>query len=228
MFYQIIKRAFDLLLSLASLIVLSPVLLLTALGIKLSSKGPILYQSERIGLNGKPFNMLKFRSMHMKREDAKEAEFLVNEDRIFPFGRFIRKSKLDELPQLVNVLLSQMTVVGPRPYPQNVVERDYKGEYAAVLSVKPGLACFDSLFDYTHGELFVTDEEEYAQKILPVRTELARMYVDRRGIGTDAGIILRTVSLIWQIAVLRRTEFKYSRTEEEAVRAVRQKKDRAE
>lgn len=222
--YLFLKRSFDLVFSLLALILLLPLFILVAAGIKLSSRGPVLYQSERIGLSGKPFNMLKFRSMHQIREGVQEAEYLVNEDRIFPFGRFIRKSKLDELPQLVNVLLSHMSIVGPRPYPKEVTDRDYTGEYVAILSVKPGLAGFDSLFDYTHGELFVTDEEEYANNILPVRTELAAMYVERRGIRTDAGIIARTISLIWQIVVLRRTSFGYSRTEQEAVGRVHEKK----
>ena len=223
--YGLIKRGFDILVSLVALALLCPVFLIVALGIKLSSPGPVLYRSERIGQDRKPFNMLKFRTMHLMKEGAEESEFLVNEDRIFPFGHFLRRSKLDETPQMLNVLLSQMSLVGPRPYPPDITERDYTGEYAVVLTVKPGLACYDSLFDYAHGELFVTDDDEYEAKILPVRTELARMYVERRGIGTDLGIIGRTFSLIWQITVLRRETFAWSKTELEAKARVERKKE---
>ena len=220
MFYKAVKRGFDLCSSAAALVALSPVFALVSIGIKLSSEGPILYKSERIGLGGKPFTMFKFRSMHVKQEGAVESKYIVNESRIFKFGSFLRKSKLDELPQLLNVFRSDMSVVGPRPYPQYVVDRLYKGEYRSILSVKPGLACHDSLYDYTHGELFVTDEMEYETKIVPIRTELAKMYEEKHGFATDIHIIFRTISLIWQIVILRKTKFDYNGIEHEAIERV--------
>ncbi len=223
MIYRVIKRSFDIISSMLAVILLSPLFLIVSTGIRMSSRGPVLFRSERTGLDGKAFTMLKFRSMHIKQEGVKESQFIVNSDRIFPFGRFLRKSKLDELPQLINVLRGDMSIVGPRPYPQSVVDREYTGEYSAVLSVKPGLSCFDSLFDYTHGELFVTDEKQYSEEIIPVRTELARMYVEERGILTDAAIIGRTLILIWSIVILRRTKFSYSATEQRAISRVRMK-----
>lgn len=222
--YRIIKRAFDLISSLVALIVLSPVFLVIAIGIKVSSKGPLLFKSERIGLNGKPFVMYKFRSMHVLQEGAVESAYLVNNSRIFKFGSFLRKSKLDELPQLVNVFLSDMSVVGPRPYPKSVVDWIYVGEYADVLGVKPGLACYDSLYDYAHGELWVADDEKYATEIIPVRTELAKMYVDKQSVGTDATIIGRTVKMIFAIVVRRQTEFGYNKEEQAAIESVNDKK----
>ena len=221
--YKFVKRGFDLFNSLLALIVLSPLFLLICIGIKASSKGPVFYKSERVGLNGKPFTMLKFRSMHIKEEGAKESRYLVNNARVFKFGSFLRKSKLDELPQLINILRADMSIVGPRPYPQTVVDWLYSGEYARVLTVKPGLSCFDSLYDYAHGELFVTDEKKYASEVIPVRTELARLYVDRKSVGTDVSIILRTVGMIFDIIVRGKTEFQYDKAEQEAIEKVRNK-----
>ena len=223
MFYKLTKRSFDLLTSSAALVVLSPVFLGVAVGIKLSSPGPVLYKSERIGLNGKPFTMLKFRTMHVKQENAVESKYIVNNARIFKFGNFLRKSKLDELPQLINVFLSDMSVVGPRPYPKAVVDRLYTGEYKTILSAKPGLACYDSLYDYAHGELFVTDEMKYENEIVPVRTELAKMYVDSHGFKTDLCVIGRTFTLIWKIVVGRKTDFKYDANEKKALLSVEAK-----
>lgn len=216
MLYKFIKRGFDLLSSLLALIILSPVFLIVCIGIKASSKGPLLYCSQRVGLNGKLFTVLKFRSMHVREAGAVESKVLVNSQRIFKFGSFLRKSKLDELPQLINILLGDMSVVGPRPYPENGVKRMYAGAYNVILSVKPGLACLDSLYDYAHGELFVTDEEQFVREVLPVRTELAKMYVENKGIGLDFYCILRTVQLIFQIIVQKKREFPYTKYEKKA------------
>ena len=223
MMYRFVKRGFDLLSSLLALIVLSPLLLFICIGIIISSKGPVLYKSERVGLKGELFTVLKFRTMHVYEEGQKESLYMVNESRVFKFGSFLRKSKLDELPQLINVFLSDMSVVGPRPYPPNVINRFYGGMNSEVLTVKPGLSCFDSLYDYAHGELFVTDEKKYVSEVIPVRTELARMYVYKKGIETDIYIILRTVGMIFDIIVRRKTEFKYDKAEQEAIKRVRSK-----
>ena len=224
MLYHFVKRVFDVVSSFLALIVLSPVCLVACIGIKASSKGPVFYKSQRVGLNGKIFTVYKFRSMHEKEDGAVESKYIVNTNRIFPFGAFLRKSKLDELPQLLNVFAGKMSVVGPRPYPRNAVDRMYKDEYAAVLSVKPGLACLDSLYDYAHGELFVSDEKEFSERVLPVRTELARLYVEKKSLRVDAGIIIRTVWMILQIVVMRKNSFKYTKYEKEAISLVEMKR----
>ncbi len=218
--YRFVKRGFDLFNSLLALIVLSPLFLLISIGIKLSSKGPVFYESRRVGLNGKLFTVHKFRSMHVREAGTVESKYLVNNSRIFPFGAFLRKSKLDELPQLLDIFVGNMSVVGPRPYPQSFVNRHYTGAYEKILSVRPGLSCFDSLYDYAHGELFVTDEKEYAEQVLPVRTELAKIYIEKKSLFVDAGIILRTVVLILQVIVFRKKEFAYTKYEREAVSLV--------
>ena len=222
MMYRFFKRSFDLLCSVLALTVLSPAILLIACGIKLSSAGPVFYKSERIGRHRHPFTMFKFRTMHLKSEQAQESQYLVNQARIFEFGSFLRKSKLDELPQLLNVLLGDMSIVGPRPYGRKFTGQHYVGKYEQILDVRPGLACLDSLYDYTHGELFVPDEQEYRQNVLPVRTELARLYVARKGVGLDVYCILRTVGVMFAIVVLKKTRFVYTAWEKQASMALTQ------
>ncbi len=218
--YRIIKRGFDLIASLVALILTSPLWLIFAVGIKLSSPGPVFYTSVRAGRNHKPIPVRKFRSMHVFQPDGsgrkREAGYLVNEARIFPLGKLMRKSKLDELPQMLCVLLGQMSFVGPRPYSEKTNQRVYPGYADEILSVRPGLAGLDSLFDYAHGELFVKDNQEYQEKVLPVRSELARLYVERRSIGLDLYCMLRTVVLIFQIMVLKKRNFPYTAWEREA------------
>lgn len=219
--YGIIKRLFDLISSLLAIIVTSPLWLIIAVGIKLSSKGPVFFRAERIGKDRKPFVVYKFRSMHVYQpeegSDKKmEGGFIANEARIFPFGGLLRKCKFDELPQLLNILLGQMSVVGPRPINLAYVNNHYKGRYANVTDVRPGLACLDSLFDYAHGELFVKDNDEFIRTIVPVRDCLASMYVNRRSIGLDLYCIFRTLRLMFEIAVLKKQSIPYTSYEKEA------------
>lgn len=220
MLYRCIKRIFDIVSALLALIVTSPLWLVILIGIKASSRGPVFYRSERAGKDKKPFTLFKFRSMHVYQPDAegktREGGFIAKASRIFPFGRLLRKSKLDELPQLLNILAGQMSVIGPRPLTIAGAQKHYTGEYACVSDVRPGMACLDSLFDYAHGELFVSGEEEYRQKILPVRTELARMYVEKQSVGLDLYCIFRTVRLMFLIFILKRKTFPYTGYEAEA------------
>lgn len=226
MLYRFIKRAFDIASSFAAIVVSAPVWLVIAVGIKLSSPGPVFYRADRVGRNGKMFVLYKFRSMHVyrpeteKKGEQREGGYIANANRIFPFGGFLRKSKLDELPQLLNILMGQMSVVGPRPITEAGVKKHYIGKYDQVLTVRPGLACLDSLFDYAHGELVVQDNEEFDRRIAPMRDYLAAMYVDRRSVGLDVYCIFRTVQLIFQIAVQKKREFPYTKYEQEAERHV--------
>ena len=181
-------------------------------------------------MNHREFPVYKFRSMHVyKPEDpssGKKAEggYIANDNRMFGLGRFLRKSKLDELPQLLSVFMGKMSVIGPRPYPEKTVQKYYAGEYERVLSVKPGLAGLDSLYDYAHGELFVKDNKTYAEMVLPVRTELAKLYVDKKSVGLDLHCILRTIKLMFQIVVLKKKQFGLTKYEREAVETVKARK----
>ena len=226
MLYRVAKRIFDILCSLLAIIITSPLWLVIACGIKASSKGPVFYRSERIGKDRKGFVLYKFRSMHEYRQDAldpgrdRERGAVANEKRMFAFGRFLRKSKLDELPQMLNVLLADMSVIGPRPLTSAGIRRQYQGIYESITTVRPGLACLDSLYDYAHGELVVSENEEFMAKIMPVRRELARMYVERMNAGLDLYCMARTVRLIFEVVVLKKREFPYTGYEAEAVRNV--------
>ena len=225
--YLFLKRAFDFVSSLLAIIILSPLWIAISIGIKASSKGPVFYTTERVGKDGKMFTLFKFRSMHvldpLTEGSLSEHTYFANEDRIFKFGKILRASKLDELPQLLNILFSQMSVIGPRPVPKVTAQNNYSGKNASILTVKPGLACFDSLFDYAHGELFENDIEHYRKKIVPVRNELAKMYVEKGSVGVDLYCIWRTVYLIFQIMILKKKDFQYTKYESEAEKRVLRK-----
>ena len=220
--YCFIKRMFDIVSSSLAIVVSSPLWLLIAVGIKHSSEGPVFYRADRIGKDAKKFTLYKFRSMHQYHPEIKgqgeqrEGGYIANEDRIFPFGALLRKSKLDELPQLINILRGQMSVVGPRPITEAGVKKHYLGKYDNVLTVRPGLACLDSLYDYAHGELVVRDNEEFDKKVAPMRDYLASMYVDKQSIGLDIYCILRTIKLMYQIAIQKKKDFPYTKYESEA------------
>lgn len=225
--YNFLKRGFDIFFSAIILMICSPLLIVIAIGIKLSSKGPVFYISERVGKNGRLFKMLKFRSMHVKDADVVENRYLVNTQRIFAFGAFLRKSKLDELPQMINVLCGHMSFVGPRPYPQKAFDRLYSEDYR-VVSVRPGLACLDSLYDYAHGDLFIKDAEYYKENIIPVRTELARIYVEKRSVVLDLYCVFRTIQLIFQIVILKEKEFSLTKYEKTAIKRIETNQMRVE
>jgi len=226
MIYKIVKRSFDFISSIMAIIVSSPLWIIIAIGIKASSSGPVFYRADRVGRNNRKFILYKFRSMHEYKPDKKikgeqrEGGYIANENRIFPFGRLLRKSKLDELPQLINVMLGQMSIIGPRPITEAGVKKHYIGKYDNVLSVRPGLACLDSLYDYAHGELVIKDNEEFDKKVAPVRDYLASMYVEKQSISLDIYCILRTIQLIYQIAIKKRTVFPLTRYEVEAEKKV--------
>lgn len=199
-FYErYIKRFCDIVLCSFALIVLSPIFLITAVAIKVSSKGPILYFSERAGLNKKPFKFYKFRSMHMVDETHKQKDlYTADEDRLFLVGRIIRRLKIDELPQLINVIAGHMSIVGPRPMPMSSVDWQYCGRYKKILSVRPGLTSAASLYDYTVGDT-CTDEEEYRKTVVPNKFEMELLYIDKQSFCYDIRLVLRTMLTILMV-----------------------------
>lgn len=194
--YGFFKRCFDLLFAVLFLLVFSPVYLLTWTIIKIVSPGPAIYKAKRVGKDGVLFDCYKFRSMRVDSGKVKLTT-LENDDRIFPFGRVIRKAKIDEMPQVVNILKGQMSVVGPRPEDKENADKVYVGEYKHILDVKPGLTSTASLYDYTHGELF-EDEESYEKVFLPKKLKLELYYVNHRSFWYDIFLILKTAWLIIQ------------------------------
>lgn len=187
------KRIFDLVFALLGLIVLSPFLLTIALLIKLTSRGPVLYRHERIGLQFRPFHVLKFRTMI---EGAEGPPVTArNDSRITSFGRFLRRTKLDELPQLFNVLTGEMSLVGPRPEVARFVEQ-HRTAYEGILTVRPGITDNASIA-FRHEEKLLANaddpEQVYAEEILPKKIALAHEYVEQHSLVSDIRIILRTI-----------------------------------
>ena len=192
--YSFFKRCFDLLFAVLFLLVFSPIYILTWIIIKIVSPGPALYKAKRVGKDGVLFDCYKFRSMRVDSGKVRLTS-LGNDDRIFPFGKFIRKTKIDEMPQVVNILKGEMSVVGPRPEDQENAEKVYVSEYKHILDVKPGLTSTASLYDYTHGELF-EDEESYEKKFMPQKLQLELYYVNHKTVWYDLFLVLKTAWLI--------------------------------
>ena len=147
-----VKRLFDIVASLTALVVLSPALLIVAAGIRLLDGGPIFFLARRVGLNGELFTMHKFRTMRTEQGIAASIISSSGDRRVFPFGKFLRRSKIDELPQLYDVLRGKMSIVGPRPEDPAIVRDHYAPEHMETLKVRPGLASPGSIYNYTHGE----------------------------------------------------------------------------
>ena len=192
--YRVVKRVFDVLFAVLFLLVFSPIFVITIIVIKIVSPGPVFYKARRVGLHGNVFTCYKFRSMCVDSGEVKLTT-LQNDNRIFPFGYFIRKAKIDEMPQVFNILLGQMTIVGPRPEDVANVRNLYHGEYKRILDVKPGLTSPASLYDYTHGEQY-EDEKLYETEFLPQKLALELYYVKNRGLLYDMLLILKTAFVI--------------------------------
>jgi lipopolysaccharide/colanic/teichoic acid biosynthesis glycosyltransferase len=189
-FYRIFKRTFDIIFSTILIILTSPIWIITIIGIKISSPGPVFYIANRVGLGGELFSMYKFRSMHID-ESANEKGLRPEQSRIFPFGQFLRNIKIDELPQVLNVFLGHMTVVGPRPAARDQVGITRFGKYKILNSLKPGLTSPSALYDYIFGDQ-VVNESDYEMKILPTRLALDLYYIQKQGFFYDLKIIAYT------------------------------------
>ena len=192
--YRFIKRLFDICSSGIALIVLLPIWIIAIVGILVSDPGPIFYYANRAGKDNKTFKMYKFRSMRVDK-NANEKSLRPDQDRIFPFGRFIRATKVDELPQLLNVFLGNMAVVGPRPAAVDQIPITRGGANAIVATLKPGLTSPAALYDYLYGDE-IEDEAEYMDKVAPTRLALDRYYVGKQTIGYDIKLIWYTVLCI--------------------------------
>jgi lipopolysaccharide/colanic/teichoic acid biosynthesis glycosyltransferase len=188
-------RLFDIVLAGFAIIVLSPLLLIAALGIRLSSSGPVLYRAQRVGKNGKLFTMYKFRSMHVETGGFQSRITSADDPRVFRFGAWLRFLKLDELPQLFNIIKGEMSIVGPRAEDPQIVEKHYRPEHYETLRMPPGLASPGSIFNYTHGERMLQGadaESIYATRLLPIKLALDRTYVQHASVAYNIRIIFRT------------------------------------
>jgi len=188
----VLKRSFDVSVALAALMVVSPLLLLIALAVMIDSPGPVIFRQRRIGRDFEPFEIYKFRTMHAVSGPSITTSV---DHRITRTGRLLRKAKLDELPQLVNVLKGDMSLVGPRPEVPGYVSL-YEPDYRRILSVRPGLTDFASLKYRDEASLLAASadpEQEYVNRILPDKIQLAVRYVDSSSLFLDMALIAKTV-----------------------------------
>lgn len=192
--YRIIKRLLDFVCALLGIIVTSPFWILAILGIELSDPGPVFYVATRIGKGNKPFKMFKFRSMRVAK-DANENSLRADANRIFPFGNFLRKVKIDELPQLLNVLNGTMSIIGPRPVSIDQKELFRTGKWDKAKEVAVGLSGPAALYDFIYGDQ-ITDEAEYMEKVFPTRRELEYVYVEKMGFLYDVKMVVYTIICI--------------------------------
>jgi lipopolysaccharide/colanic/teichoic acid biosynthesis glycosyltransferase len=198
--YPIVKRLFDIVVSAVGLLVLSPLLLLLALWIKLDSPGPVLYAALRVGKGGRLFRMYKFRTMVIDADRIGGSSTPDDDPRITRVGRILRRSKLDELPQLLNVLSGTMSLVGPRPQVTWAVEL-YTPEQREVLTVPPGITDYATIHFPNEGEILrgSTDpDRDYMEKIHPEKMRLSLEYVRRRSLGTDVAVLMRTFAAVFR------------------------------
>jgi lipopolysaccharide/colanic/teichoic acid biosynthesis glycosyltransferase len=193
-----IKRLFDLVITVPLLILVMPFFLLIALLIKLGSKGPVFYLQTRVGLNSRDFKIFKFRTMQMNADKAGLLTVGGRDPRVTPIGYFLRKYKLDELPQLLNVLFGSMSLVGPRPEVRKYVDL-YNVEQQKVLSVKPGITDYASIEYSEENELLAKSndpERTYIDEIMPAKLLLNQKYIAEKSLTTDIKIIWLTFKKI--------------------------------
>jgi lipopolysaccharide/colanic/teichoic acid biosynthesis glycosyltransferase len=194
------KRLFDVAFAAAGLLLLAPLFIAIALAIKADSRGPVFFRQERVGRRGVPFRIHKFRTMH-EAGAPNPLQITIGADaRITRVGAFLRRAKLDELPQLIDVLLGRMSIVGPRPevpryvaiYPPDLRDK--------VLSVRPGITDFASIQFRDESTLLARaadPEREYTEVVLPAKLRLAAQYVDQATLATDLRLIGRTLKALW-------------------------------
>lgn len=194
------KRAFDIFIAVMGLIFLIPVFAVVSLLIVLDSRGPVFYSQERIGRDCRPFKLLKFRTMFTDSDRKGALTVGMRDSRITRVGYNLRKLKIDELPQLVNVLIGDMSMVGPRPEVKRFVDL-YSKKQLRALSVRPGITDLASI-KYRNENMILEGKSDpvqfYIDKIMPEKLELALQYVDRQSLKLDVLIIVKTILSIFE------------------------------
>lgn len=188
------KRIFDLIVSLIILLVFFPFGLILGLIIIFTSSGGVFYRQERIGQNGKPFKIFKFRTMRQNADKLGKLTVGMRDPRITAIGYFIRKYKLDEFPQFINVLIGEMSIVGPRPEVKEYVDL-YTEEQREILNVKPGITDYASLEYFKENELLGQSndpQQTYIEEIMPAKIALNKKYIANPTIGQDLKIMWMT------------------------------------
>ena len=189
------KRMFDIVFSILGIILVLPLLIIVSILIKLTSDGPIIFKQKRIGQYGKKFDIYKFRTM-IKNSESKGAKITIGKDpRITNIGFILRKYKIDELPQLFNILKGEMSFVGPRPEVEKYVEI-YKKEYENILKIKPGITDLASIKYSNENDILANKENPenyYINNIMKEKINLNNKYLEKIGIKNDVKIIFKTI-----------------------------------
>ncbi len=200
MLNNLIKRTLDVALSTLGIVVLSPFFLLISLGVKLTSPGPIFYGHARVGRFGKPFKALKFRTMVNDADKIGGPVTIAKDPRITRFGQFLRTTKLDELPQLWNVLIGEMSLVGPRPEVEQFVDKYPDEARRAILSVRPGITGLTQIELRYEAEVLANEEdpeEFYERALLPRKIASDLRYIENRSLLMDLSLLFRTFGAIF-------------------------------
>ena len=193
-----VKRLFDVVVAAIGIVVCAPLLAAVAFAVKLADGGPIWYRGERVGLDGRPFRILKFRTMVPDAERVGASSTADDDPRITGVGRWLRRAKLDELPQLVNVLVGDMSLVGPRPQVPWAVAL-YAEEDKQLLSVRPGMTDYASIRFSNEGEILrgsADPDGDYLRIIAPEKIRLGLQYVESHSLMTDLRILLATALVV--------------------------------
>ncbi len=194
-----LKRIFDIVFSSIGLVVLSPMFAVIWIMIKLDSSGPVIFKQKRVGKDNQDFTLLKFRTMRQFSEQGGSLTIGMKDKRVTRLGHVLRKYKLDEFPQLFNVLRGEMTLVGPRPEVRKFV-KFYNEDQKKVLSVKPGITDMASILYKNENELLgsVQDPEKfYIEKVMPEKIRYNLDYINERSVFKDFKVILKTLNAIW-------------------------------
>lgn len=193
------KRLFDIVFSLLGLFILSPVLILTAIAIRLDSKGRVLYRQVRVGLNEVPFKVIKFRTMQAASDTLLNLTIGNHDVRITRLGKLLRRFKLDELPQLFNVLIGEMSLVGPRPEVPKYVAM-YNEKQRNVLTVRPGITDYASIKFRNENALLAkaqNPEQYYIEEVMPLKLGLNLFYLKNQSFILDIKLIMKTIIFIF-------------------------------
>ena len=194
-----LKRFFDLILSFIGLLIIVPILFLITILIKISSSGPVFYKQVRVGKNNKDFKIFKFRTMHLNADKKGLLTVGGRDPRVTSIGYYLRKFKLDELPQLINVFKGDMSFVGPRPEVRQFVNL-YSEIQMKVLNVKPGITDLASIEFRNENEILSKEEDPnqyYIDNIMPKKLEINLKYINQRNLLKDFVVIIKTIKVIF-------------------------------
>lgn len=194
-----VKRLFDFVVALVGLIVLAPLFVLIAVVIKLDSPGPVFFRGPRVGRHGRPFGLYKFRSMVANAAQRGPGITASGDPRVTRVGRILRRTKLDELPQLINVVRGEMSLVGPRPEDPRYVAL-YTPEQREILRVRPGITSMASI-QYRHEEVVLSQgdwHEVYINKVMPEKLAIDLAYLEKQSFWRDIGVLFSTLLAVFR------------------------------